>query len=538
MTKKEFQNLKEDRLVDEVLIPLFRKMGYKDVYKYHGGSGELGKDIVFWDEDRTGARTNYVVVVKAVKLSGKAQAAEEVAGQVRQAFGSAYIEPVTLKNAKAQRCFVVTNKDIPKEGKQAIRGNLGDTYPYLDYLEFWDGDKVWELATKHLFSIPDKLDALGKDLANLHLDWFPEVTISGKERRLRFLPKSDKANPSDLGIGKANFVFPKNDSTLEIIQKMQYFIDHGGQVEIPKQYIAEFTEPAIIEKLFGKHEGIPDLVTMLSEKKDRVSPFKLELLKDGLVFFSLDYMGFKWLQGGRESFTLSNEDQKTFYTIKMRLFSNSKVNLDIDFHTYGLSANMIKKSYALIKAFQEASLVRVIWLEKDSILFEHQNTMKLPEVNKGYLEYVDLLSEIENKAGVTIIVPDRDFSREDMISIKQFSHIVLYGGFQDKWCGPYTLPLDQVDVASVQEALASIGNEGQSKLLLKSEGAKWRIFDTEIDLGPTEHIFSSVRLVNQDELEKWLDKKDFAEPISIIIEPGDDNTVIHQYPKFSPENSK
>ncbi|MCB9006482.1 MAG: hypothetical protein H6656_03760 [Ardenticatenaceae bacterium] len=90
MNKKQFQQLKEDDLVDEVLIPLFRRMEYKEVFKHHGGAGEKGKDIVFWESHPLGGRKNYAIVAKAVKLSGQAKAgtgtAAEIQMQVRQCF--------------------------------------------------------------------------------------------------------------------------------------------------------------------------------------------------------------------------------------------------------------------------------------------------------------------------------------------------------------------------------------------------------------------------------------------------------------------
>jgi len=45
LTKQHLQNMKEADLRIQVLIPLFKAMGFKDVSHYHGGTGEQGKDI-------------------------------------------------------------------------------------------------------------------------------------------------------------------------------------------------------------------------------------------------------------------------------------------------------------------------------------------------------------------------------------------------------------------------------------------------------------------------------------------------------------
>ena len=84
--------MKEDALRRDVLIPLFRKMGFQGV-RLHHGSGELGKDIVMWVPDPLLVREDYAVVAKRGKISGKssgAGSAAEVASQVRKALGSTY----------------------------------------------------------------------------------------------------------------------------------------------------------------------------------------------------------------------------------------------------------------------------------------------------------------------------------------------------------------------------------------------------------------------------------------------------------------
>lgn len=91
MTRDQLSKLKEAPLRTEVLIPLFRAMGFRDVRLHHGGPLEQGKDIVMWRPGPLGDRVNYAVVVKAGNVNGRAQgagSAGEVATQVQQCFGS------------------------------------------------------------------------------------------------------------------------------------------------------------------------------------------------------------------------------------------------------------------------------------------------------------------------------------------------------------------------------------------------------------------------------------------------------------------
>ena len=45
-----------------------RKMGYRGVHEWHGAVGELGKDVLAWEEGKFGDRIN-VAVVRSLPVS-------------------------------------------------------------------------------------------------------------------------------------------------------------------------------------------------------------------------------------------------------------------------------------------------------------------------------------------------------------------------------------------------------------------------------------------------------------------------------------
>src|SRR4051812_4156623 len=97
-TKDQIKNMEEKPLREQVLIPLFKEMGFNDVYHYDGGPGEKGKDIVMWTQGKINERINYAVVVKSKKVSGKASgtnSAGDVCTQIQQAFGRNYLDLIT-----------------------------------------------------------------------------------------------------------------------------------------------------------------------------------------------------------------------------------------------------------------------------------------------------------------------------------------------------------------------------------------------------------------------------------------------------------
>jgi hypothetical protein len=91
LTREALIALDERKLRENVLIPLFREMGFQDVNHYHGGSQEHGKDIVMWksNPDTFSPRLNYAVVVNAKRISGQVTSqsgASEVLTQIQQCF--------------------------------------------------------------------------------------------------------------------------------------------------------------------------------------------------------------------------------------------------------------------------------------------------------------------------------------------------------------------------------------------------------------------------------------------------------------------
>src|SRR5579863_6314596 len=152
-TKQQVQQMSEDDLRKKVLIPLLKAMDFQDVYEYHGGSGEQGKDIVCWRANELGNRVNWAFVVKAATVSGKASinkgTAGEIQTQIQQCFGSPFIDPLTGKSENVNWCWVISNKAVSKEAVIAIKSALGNSV-YKENVEFVSIDKLWELIEKYL----------------------------------------------------------------------------------------------------------------------------------------------------------------------------------------------------------------------------------------------------------------------------------------------------------------------------------------------------------------------------------------------------
>jgi hypothetical protein len=188
LTKAILQKMDEDHLCQDVLIPLFKEMGFNDVTFYHGGIGEQGKDVVFWKLDELNARVNYAVVVKSKPITGQAKSgkgtAGEVATQIQQSFGSTYYDPVTSVPQEVHVCWVVTNQKILKEGEESIRSIIKPSN-YERHLKFINGDTLWELVQKYLGiqAVMGRLEEIQKTFNGFDTHYYPEIQLSEKTYR-------------------------------------------------------------------------------------------------------------------------------------------------------------------------------------------------------------------------------------------------------------------------------------------------------------------------------------------------------------------
>lgn len=156
MDKKEklsiLRKLKEDRLRQEVLIPLFKKMGFQDIIEYHGGSSEKGKDIIFFDIDRMGEKIYHAVVAKIDNITGAVSSSKgvrEILYQVEQSFNEPYRDIFGLKELVIDRCFVITSGEIKNTAIESISGYLKKTN--LDkFVSFFDGSKLVDKIDRYM----------------------------------------------------------------------------------------------------------------------------------------------------------------------------------------------------------------------------------------------------------------------------------------------------------------------------------------------------------------------------------------------------
>lgn len=137
--------ISEIRFTIEVLLPLFRNMGFIDV-KYNHGKREFGKDITFSEMDRFGVRRNYGVQVKAGNLSGEAGSEiDKIIAQIGDAFSIPYVNTTSRERRYISDLIIAISGRFTDNAKEKIieKMNRGNIY-------FFDIDKIQELLTFHM----------------------------------------------------------------------------------------------------------------------------------------------------------------------------------------------------------------------------------------------------------------------------------------------------------------------------------------------------------------------------------------------------
>ena len=145
------RHLREEELRAFVLMPLLRRMGYRDVVEYHGGSAEKGKDIVCWYSDPSGERRFVSLVVKRGNIHGsvsKSGNAAEVLHQLQQVFDEPYTDLYGLKEVIIDECWVVASGDILNTAVESIQGQLKKSN-LNKFVRFLDSSKVLGLINNY-----------------------------------------------------------------------------------------------------------------------------------------------------------------------------------------------------------------------------------------------------------------------------------------------------------------------------------------------------------------------------------------------------
>ena len=266
LTRPVLEKLNEDELRKKVLIPLFEAMGFQDVYDHHGGSLEKGKDIVMWKSGELHGRTNYAVVVKATRISGKASgksSAAEVLFQLEQCFSDPFCDPLTSEKRKVHQCFVVSSKEIKKEAVEAISGVLNNRN-LSNAITFINGDRLWQLMEEHLgpHIVWEKLRQVQEVLNEASPHYRMVVHMEGETTVVSLQPKYPGAEQEHPIGFQGKFVFPKTAEGKAKLEEFKLHSATGAPITLESDYIEKIEPPEFLTPFLAKSGMKPEKVVI------------------------------------------------------------------------------------------------------------------------------------------------------------------------------------------------------------------------------------------------------------------------------------
>jgi hypothetical protein len=538
--KAFIQSMSETQLQRQILVPLFRAMGFQDVYLHHGGSLEKGKDIVMWKPGQVRERVNYAIVAKATKITGRISgnsSAAEVRFQIEQCFGEPYPDPVTTEEQRVDRCFVISSRAIPKEAIHALRGVLRDQN--LDRIvDFIDGDKLWQLVQEHLpeQSIMAKLKQIQEAFETASPCYRIVAKTRGRRTVFSLEPKSPEAEKEHPLVIRTQLRFPNTPDGEEMLEQWRHFVRTGAPIQLTKPYIAEFRVPDFLEPYLMPHGEKPDMIQI----GPRRSPVDIMVRiavesSGGEELASLDYVHLKVAQVGKQEATLNNEEQPVPWKIQLT------VNRQGFTGHYRLEETAVNaKQYLEYLQFQQAvstgEILRIEQIDTGlDILRAPLQRDAQPPVDPRWLELVERLAFIQQRIGHVLIIPDRDIT-DELRTILDVAQILD--------TGELVLPFNDLSISGDKDFAQSALNafaDGEPKAICISSGEEQseEIFGVSISLGLSELYCPSAYMTVERiaELERALEEGQMDDSIPITLEPFQGAEIRVRYPKWTPEDS-
>jgi hypothetical protein len=542
LTKAAVQAMNEAELRTEVLIPLFREMGFRDVEHYHGGVEEQGKDIVMWLPDMVRERVTFGVVTKAGKVSGKASgksSAAEVFFQIEQCLGSDFYDLRTLRKYPVDRCIVVASREITKEARKSLESALSRR-GYDKVVDFWPGDVLWEKIEQHLPQrlVMDKLMKLHDVLrsADPHYDIIATAgTAHGVALSLREkYPGASEVAPLTV---RGKFRFPDTPSAQKALRELQDHFRTGAAVKLSKEYIAEFEVPEIMKRVIGTdsigelHIGPSAPNVTIRAVAEVIGPDQERVTVPGLEF--------RVLQAGTEQATLSNEHQELPWVLKVQVHWETKLmNMTFSFNLDEVNVNQVLDGLKFQRALATGDEFHIRDAASGlTFLGGPIPRGKFPAPDEAVFPLVEALVTIQQKTNTPLLFDVERITREEERTILQVSEKVRTGRFQGVGGSIGVTATRRGAELLLQEGS---GGDPEQRFTVVAEGESHEILGRRIEMGPVVVVIEGMYLEEHDRqmLQEALESDPEGDRFPTSLTAPADQPFTMYYPKWLPPEER
>jgi len=536
LTRSTIQKMNEAALRKEVLIPLLRAMDYKDVYEYHGGAGEQGKDIVCWKLGALEDRENLALVVKATQMSGKARVdkgtAGEVQTQIRQCFGKAYLDPVSNDEREVHHVWVVSNQKISKEAMDAIKSAVDDD-KIMRYVKFVDGDNLWSLVKRYLpTSLLQHTEELQNIVRNADSHYIPQITVDGNTTSI-FI-KEKFAGASDEKPISIKTHFANSDAAGQFHSLFQDFAKTGKPVDVPLNLIRNIEMPDFLNELLGTDSFDLQSLQMFTANSHQGLPVKITITCDDGDSYVLHHVLLKPLYAGTEEATLISINQDIPCQIKIVMLLKTKESTFTIDPLGVYNATLYYEYLKFRKCLSKKCGIHIETVENGIAVMKGriQDKVGIPP-SDGLVDLVEKLSEIQKRVKIPIVIPSRNFSQEEVQAILGVHEIVTAGRVEDTWENLKTEMHPDRD--SLDRLLETFGSYPKYLMTIERD-EDINILDVEINLGTARYSFYGVKLANIEDIRmRYDDILQNKEVVDLLFLPDGEAKVVTEYSKWLPE---
>jgi Restriction endonuclease len=527
LTRADIQNMNEDELRKQVLIPLLKAMKFNNVVETHG-AGEKGKDIVCWKPDELGARVNYAIVAKAARLSGKVSghrgSVNEVHMQIQQCFGTPFVDTIHGSEQQVHRVWVISNRPSTSEAVESLKSSL-TPHELERNISIIDGDMLWDLVKKKLAEARlQELHETGMWLDSLDSHYRVSAKASGPRITFGIEEKFPGAALEKPLTAKARYMFPDTEEGRARREAFRQHIAKGTPVEIPAAFV-EFSFPELLQNVWGDSSSWKtiSLGPITSPESLLV---RVEIHSDDGGGFRLGYVDLRETQGGTEELTFTNDHQPIPERLKLVLNRQTgKVNFTMNSRQYGLNVKQILDSLRMQQAMSKGGLLRFFHFDSDLRLLEvpiSAGSTEPPDADQ--LAAIEDFVAIQIKVQRPINLPDRDITPDEMNLLNKLRHILHFGRLRSQWDNL------MVDLPA-QEARKLLPDftGGRAQSIGRQDSETVEFFGVELPLGPILHCAPQAILANEEAVNKQLEHAGDDTPVTMRFVPGDDDTYVIDY---------
>jgi hypothetical protein len=487
-TREQIRAMDGATLRVNVLIPLLKKMGFQDVSHHHGGSGEKGKDIVMWKIGSLGERLNCAVVVKAGRISGKAEVSSGSAGgvvmQIQQSFGCPFLGAITGEQQLVNECWVVSSKEISKDARESILSALRTSN--LDRLtKFVDGERLWELIETH-FPICATLEhyRLVRDACdNMHPDF--RMAIDSRGGRNKFIlepkPHATARHGEDLNF---RIQFGLDEKSLAKAAEVNSAIEKGLPVVVEANHLSKIEVPEFIRSFLGEVAKI-EFCSGVDIKDLAVNS------DDGTRSAKGDFV-LRPKRAGTRELLLSTEHQKLPFSFEILIDKTQPTpNLQVQFQPGG-NVHRLLEAAKLTNVLAVPGEISIVVAETGRTWVRARTELVQPIVQPFHpqlVEYLEDLDVIQKATDKDLFLSPGKVDRHDMIHVRWLATLVRQGYSTKKGLSVTT----SFGCSDAEQILWRIENEKGFWNLLCGDRIE-RICNKDVSLGPMALRFSDVSI--------------------------------------------